>query len=77
MITKQTNNKTESDYSGGRYCGADAGHTHLESFPTSAQRESGRPDRHYPVLLAIHFLGELPVQMVLSCSFMVALKLQK
>lgn len=53
MITKQINNKTEFNYCGGRYAGEDAGHTHPESFPTSAQRECEEtmpcgPDWYYP-----------------------------
>lgn len=62
----------------------DAGHTHPESFPASAQRESEDtmpcgPDWYYPtaVLQLIHFLGELPAEMALSCSFMVGEEQQK
>lgn len=40
-ITQQINNKAELlNCCGGKSCGEDAGHTHPESFPTSAQHES-------------------------------------
>lgn len=50
MITKQITNKAQFNYC---MVGEDAGHTHPESFPASAQRESEEtmprgPDWYYP-----------------------------